>query len=74
MAFDNKIDCKNYYNNYIYNCEQARQVSVFVLYNINAKLGMMYVDITKYSDLLLLDNCQKLFTGNLPKGPKIVAK
>lgn len=74
IAFDNRIDCKNYCNNYMYNCEQAGQVSVFVAYNINAKLDMMYTDTTKYSDLLLLDNCQKLFAGNLPRGPKTVAK
>lgn len=47
---------------------------MFDVYNIIAKLGIMYAGITKYFDFLLSDKRQSLFTRNLRKRPKIVAK
>lgn len=74
MTFDDKIDYKNCYNNYIYNCEKARQVLVFEVYNIIVKLGIIYIGITKYFNLLLSDERQRLFAKNLLKKLKTIIK
>lgn len=47
---------------------------MFEAYNVIAKLDMIYISITEYSDLLFSGKHQKLLVGNLPKGPKIAAK
>lgn len=57
MAFNNRIDYKNCCNNCIYNCREIGQIPVFKAYNIIAKLGMKYIETTKYFNLLLLDKC-----------------
>lgn len=46
MVFDNKIDCKNCYDNYMYNNGNAGQVLVFEAYDITAKLDMIYANTT----------------------------
>lgn len=74
MAFNNKIDCEYYCDNCMYDCDKTRQVPVFEAYNVIAKLDIMYVGIVKYSDLLLSRKCQKLFTGNLPRGLRTAVK
>ena len=43
-------------------------------YYVTAKLGMIYTDITEYSNLLLLGECQRLLTRNTLKRPKTAAK
>lgn len=53
MTFDDKIDCENYYDNCMYNCGGARQVLMFETYNLTKKLGMIYIEITKYFNFLL---------------------
>lgn len=46
MVFDNRIDCKNCYDNYMYNDRNAGQVLVFEAYDITAKLDMIYTNTT----------------------------
>ena len=70
IAFNDRIDCEYYYDNYIYNRGKARQVPVFEAYNVIAKLGIIYTDIAKYSDLLLSSKRQRSLARNLPKSPK----
>lgn len=41
---------------------------------MTAKLGMIYTNIAKYSDLLLSSKHQRLLTENPPKDPRIAAK
>lgn len=53
IAFHNRIDHKDCYDNYMYNSIEVWQVPNFEVYNITAKLGMIYVRIKKYSDLPL---------------------
>ena len=57
IIFDNKIDCKYYYNNYIYNRVKASQVLDFKAYNITAKQGIIFARIIKYSNFLFLSEC-----------------
>lgn len=57
IVFDDKIDCEYYYDNCIYNCEEIGQIPVFEVYDITAKLGMMYIGIVKYFNLLLSSKC-----------------
>lgn len=74
MAFDDRINCKNFYDNYIYNREEAKQVLVFEAYNITAKLGIIYTSTTKYFNLQFSDKRQRLLTENFPKELKIATK
>lgn len=74
MVFNDRIDCKYYCNNCIYNHEEVGQVPMFEAYNITAKLSMIYMDIAKYFDLLLSHKRQRLLTKYLLKCPKTVAK
>lgn len=53
LAFDNRIDCENCCDNYIYNYREVEQIPVFEAYNMTAKLDMMYKGVTEYSNLLL---------------------
>lgn len=57
MTFDNGIDCEYCYDYYIYNYGKTWQIPVFKLYKIIIKLGMIYANITKYSNLLLSSKC-----------------
>lgn len=57
IAFNNRIDYQYYCDNYIYNYAKAGQASDFEAYNIITKLGIMYIYITKYSNLLLFSEC-----------------
>lgn len=52
IAFDDKIDCEYYYDNYIYNHIKVGQMLKFEVCNVTTKLGMMYLYIIEYSDLL----------------------
>lgn len=74
IAFDNKIDYENYCDNCIYNRREIKQVSVFEAYNITAKLSIIYTGTTEYFSLLLLNKCQRLLIGNLPRRLKVAAK
>lgn len=74
MAFDDRIDWENCYDNCMYNRGEAGQVPVFEVYNVTAKLRMMYAGTTEYTDLLLSGERQRLFAENLPGGPKTAAK
>ena len=47
---------------------------MFKVYDVTAKLDMIYVNIAEYSDLLLSSKRQKLLIENLSRGLKIVAK
>lgn len=55
MAFNNKIDYKNYYNNFMHNCEKIGQVIVFKAYNMITKLDIIYTKMLKYFNFLFLD-------------------
>ncbi len=57
IALNNGINCKYYCNNYIYNRAEAGQVPVFKAYNVIAKLGMIYLGIAEYSNVLLSSEC-----------------
>lgn len=70
MAFDDRIDHENCCDNCVYNHGEVKQIPVFEIYDVTAKLGMIYASITEYSDLLLLGKCQKLLAGNPAKGLK----
>lgn len=74
MVFDDRINCKNCYDNCMYNCREAEQVPVFKAYNMTAKLDMMNKSITKYSNLLLSSKRQSLLVGNLSKRSRTAAK
>lgn len=56
MIFDDKMNCKHWYDNYIYNYIEAGQVSNFKNYDVSAKLGMIYARTIKYSDLLFFSD------------------
>lgn len=55
MIFNDKIDCVNFCNNCIYNYKEAREVQVFKIYNIIAKLNIIYINITKHINYLFFD-------------------
>lgn len=74
MAFDDKIDCEYCYDNYIYNRGEARQVQVFDVYDLTTKLGIIYVSLAEYSNLLISNKPQRLLAGNPPRDPRKVAK
>lgn len=69
MAFDDRIDRKYYYDNCVYNNIEKGQVQNFEAYNITPKLGMIYVRIKKYSDLLFYNERKRLLTINNTRGP-----
>lgn len=73
IAFDARISYEYCCINCIYNHEEAKQVPVFETYNMIARLGMIYVSIAEYSNLLLSSEYENLFARNLVKSPKIVA-
>ena len=62
--FDNRIDCEYGYDNCMYNSIEVVQVSDFEVYNITAKLGMIYVYTMEYSDLFLSNECKRLLPAN----------
>ena len=70
MAFDDRMNCEHCCDNYIYNRIKEGQVPDFEEYNVSAKLSMMYVHITEYSNLLLFSKCQRLLALNLTRGPQ----
>ncbi len=74
MAFDDKLKRDNYYDNYMYNNMEARQVPKFDGYNIMARLSMMYKYTIKYSNLLLSSKCDRLLTANPIKNPRIAVE
>lgn len=53
IAFYDKMDRKDCYDNYMYNSIKVWKVPNFEVYNITAKLGMIYMYTKKYSDLPL---------------------
>lgn len=67
MLFNNRINCEYYYNNCIYNYIKAGQVSDFKVYNITTKLGIIYIYIIEYFNLLLFSECQRVLAANLIK-------
>lgn len=69
MTFDDRIDREYYCDNCIYNCAEASQVPDFETNNVTAKLGMIYVRTTEYSNLLLFSEQQMLLATNLIRGP-----
>ncbi len=74
MAFDDRINCEYYSDNYMYNHGEAGQVPVFKAYDVTAKLSMMYAGTVEYSDLLFSSKHQRLLAENPLRGPRIVAK
>lgn len=68
MIFDNKINCEYYCNNYIYNYTEIGQILDFEEYNVSVKLGIIYVHIIKYFNLLLFNERHKLLITNLIRG------
>lgn len=52
------MDRKYYYNNCMYNNIEIKQVSNFEIYNIIAKVGMIYICIMEYFDLFLFNECK----------------
>lgn len=68
------MDYKYYYDNYIYNYKKIRQVLVFEVYDIIAKLSMMYMSIAKYFNLLLFSEYKRLLTRNFLRDLKIAVK
>lgn len=74
MAFNNRMNCKYCYNNYIYNYAKVGQIPDFEAYNITAKLGMIYNSIIKYSDLLLSSEHKGLLAANPIKSSQTIAK
>ena len=57
----------------MYNRGETKQVTVLKTYNMMARLDMMYVDIAKYSDLLLFSERKTLLIKNLLIGPRTAA-
>ena len=74
IEFDNRIDYENCYDNGLYNRGKVRRVPIFEAYDMTAKLGMIYADITKYSNLLLSGERPRLLAGNRPREPKTAAE
>lgn len=58
----------------MYNYGELGQVLVFEVYNVTIKLSMMYTDVTKYFDLLLLDKRQRLLARNSSRKLKTATK
>ena len=54
-------DC---YDNYMYNHTDAGQVPDFELYDVIARLAMMYERILKYSKLQISTECNRLHKTN----------
>lgn len=57
MTFDDTINCEYCCDNCINNRGKTGHVLVFDTHNVTSKLGMMYVDTAKYSDVLLSSKC-----------------
>lgn len=74
MIFDNKINCKYYCENCIYNYTKARQVSNFKVYNIIAKLDILYAHTTKYFNHRLFSERKKLLVTNATRDLQTIAK
>lgn len=64
-AFNNMINHEYYYDNCIYNNVEIRHVLDFKVYDIIAKLGMIYMHTIKYSNFLFSNECKKLLVTNL---------
>lgn len=71
IIFYNKINCKYYYNNYIYYYKEIKQLSMSKTYNMIIKLDIMYANLAKYSNFFLFYEHKKVFAENSPKSFKI---
>lgn len=58
------MDYKYYYNNCMYNNIETKQVPNFEIYNIIAKVDIIYICIMDYSDLFLFNECETLLIAN----------
>ena len=58
------LDLANYCDNCIYNYTEASQVPDFELYNVSARLAMMYERILEYSKLQISVKHNSLHTTN----------
>lgn len=58
------MNYKYYYDNYMYNCIKVEQVLNFEVYNVTAKISMIYANTIEYSNFLLFGECKKLFAAN----------
>lgn len=74
IIFDNRLECNNYYDNYIYNKAEARQLPELDGYNIIARLNMIYECRIEYSNILLFNKRDRLLAANLIKNPKTRVK
>lgn len=73
MVLNDKMDCKYCWDNCIYNNVEAGQVSNFEVYNIIAKLNIVYAYTKEYSDLFFYDEDKKLLVANLIKDLQTIA-
>lgn len=71
IIFDAKISCKYYDNNCMYNRGNVGQLLIFETYNMTARLGIIYVGIAKYSNLLFSSKRKRLLTKNPPWDSRI---
>ncbi len=74
ITLDDRINREYCCDNYIYNHGEAGQIPVFETYNVTTKLGMIYMSIVEYSDLLFSSKRQRLLTGNPLRGSRTVAE
>lgn len=74
MVFDNRIECDNCYDNYIYKKAEVKQVLEFNSYDIIARLGMMYEHMIEYLNLLISSERNRLRIANPTKNPRITVK
>ena len=72
MAFDNRMNREHCYDNYMYNRTEEGQVLDFEKYDVNVKLGMIYMHITEYSNHLLFSECQRLLVANPTRSPRTI--
>lgn len=70
MTFDARIGHEYCCDNYMYNRKKTEQVPVFEIYNVTARLGIIYVGIAEYSNLLLSSERKRLLAKIPTKGPK----
>lgn len=74
MTIDNWLNHNNYYDNYIFKGVEAEQVPEFNMYNMTARMEIMYKHIAKYANLLFSTKHNKFFVITPMKNPRTAAK
>lgn len=60
MTFDNQINRDKYYKNYIFKNVKIKQVLIFNICNIIAKIRIIYKHTIEYNNLLLFSKHNRL--------------